>query len=870
MWYETIKINGNNFLITKNFGDLYYSIVDKNNTTFLENKVVKWFINGYILARTDFNELIKWRGEEDSYNYYVFEIYNNSLESIISFKKNTKDHNTFVDDFVNEHLIITLSNSMEFGVINNQGKEILPFRFTKAEARHRLLLNHPLQNDSKENILENGLTRALYNMRINNFLDISSITNFIEHLIITYKDIHEIIYHLLLKRYSYYIIEEFANSNKNEDIPYHDKHFVMNRFDITYLIYEFEKKLGLDTRLSLNYWDSSNMNYSYSVIDYDFKSYAQDSHNKIIEERKSLLNEIVNKLIIKKFDYDRFKELAKKYDLLFESSSPFLSGRQVFIQEYQTIESGYQKKTGHLARIPALYQGLATFLDSSKFRDYHTVRDAINQDIFYVVHKDAIKLDLLQFTYEDYLKILSEVSHEEIDENKLLQFLILNVENEGFSQKILSKYFQVTLDLLEKFRDYWNWEDLSQNQFLPWSIELIGKYRSYWNWWTLSRNEFLPWSIELIGQFRDHWNWETLSSNRSLDWTTELIDKYEKYWYWGGEGYLEGLSNNLGLPWSVDFIEMYEDKWTWKNLSGNPELPLSDYLIEKYKEKWDWEVLCSNPNLHLSVNQLEKYEKYLYWGNKYYLDGLSGSSLPSSIPMIEKYLNKWDWEVLSTNENIEWTIELIDKYADKLLWGFNGGNCGISSNSKLPWSKDLIDKFRDKWFWGFEMDMGGLSGIKEIPWSIELIEKYLNKWSWKELSENPALPWSIELIDKYEKNWSWGGEEYGSFKGLTGNLGLPWSAELVEKYKDKWDWENLSTNEGLPWSLNLLDQNKDKWNWGNLSRNKGVCWSIDVVEKYNDKLQGKGRSLANQLIYETVISPFVNVEIVDQVMGTCK
>lgn len=35
--------------------------------------------------------------------------------------------------------------------------------------------------------------------------------------------------------------------------------------------------------------------------------------------------------------------------------------------------------------------------------------------------------------------------------------------------------------------DRWDWDRLSRNEGLPWSIELIERYESRWNWFTSSR-----------------------------------------------------------------------------------------------------------------------------------------------------------------------------------------------------------------------------------------------------------------------------------------------------------------------------------------------------------------------------------------------
>ena len=50
-----------------------------------------------------------------------------------------------------------------------------------------------------------------------------------------------------------------------------------------------------------------------------------------------------------------------------------------------------------------------------------------------------------------------------------------------------------------------------------------------------------------------------------------------------------------------------------------------------------------------------------------------------------------------------------------------------------------------------------LCSFENINWSVELIEKYKDQWDWESLSRNTSLPWSIELIEKYKDQWPWGG-----------------------------------------------------------------------------------------------------------------
>ena len=121
----------------------------------------------------------------------------------------------------------------------------------------------------------------------------------------------------------------------------------------------------------------------------------------------------------------------------------------------------------------------------------------------------------------------------------------------------------------------------------------------------------------------------------------------------------------------------------------------------------------------------------------------------------------------------------------------------LCSFENINWSVELIEKYKDQWHWGW----GGLSRNTSLPWSIELFEKYKDQWDWRKLSENESLPWSIELIEKYKDQWDW--------FYLSRNTSLPWSIELIEKNKDQWDWRELSWNESIHWpklSINMVDE----------------------------------------------------------------
>ena len=142
----------------------------------------------------------------------------------------------------------------------------------------------------------------------------------------------------------------------------------------------------------------------------------------------------------------------------------------------------------------------------------------------------------------------------------------------------------------------------------------------------------------------------------------------------------------------------------------------------------------------------------------------------------------------------------------------------LCSFENINWSVELIEKYKDQWNWFY------LSRNTSLPWSIELIEKYKDQWYWSCLSSNTSLPWSIELIEKYKNQWHW------DWRGLSSNTSLPWSIELFEKYKDQWDWRRLSSNTSLPWSIELFEKYKDQWD----CEPYRVCRRVNILRDYPD------------------------------------
>lgn len=85
--------------------------------------------------------------------------------------------------------------------------------------------------------------------------------------------------------------------------------------------------------------------------------------------------------------------------------------------------------------------------------------------------------------------------------------------SEHFFTLSQSRSLNWTLDLLRKFQNFWAWDLICRNQFIPWDYEIVKYVLTQDNLFhsnAISENPSLPWSLELLDEFEYYWSWETL------------------------------------------------------------------------------------------------------------------------------------------------------------------------------------------------------------------------------------------------------------------------------------------------------------------------------------------------------------------------
>lgn len=425
-----------------------------------------------------------------------------------------------------------------------------------------------------------------------------------------------------------------------------------------------------------------------------------------------------------------------------------------------------------------------------------------------------------------------------------------------FDKISLNNNMKWSADLVEKYESRLNFRLLSHNKSLPWSKEFLTKYIDKFDWSELALNYEFPWTIQLIELYADKIDWNKFSANQYLPWSLELINQFCDKWCWWK------LSENESIPWSEELLKAFSNKWSWESIIFNKKIVWSDELIKLCIfniEKTtlnidshsrliliDWESFILTNNLDLKNEFVEKLSdkiinsfKDKYIRDKWYI--LSSICLTQNL--ILKYINNWDWNELSKNERISWSIDLIDLFEDRLSWYWLSENTkllwseefisnhegkwnwnNLSYNDAIPWSENLIKKYEDKLDWKI------LSNNKSVNISFKFIEEYKNKWNWHDLSMNPSLPSIVKFIEKFGNDYS---NKFSRINDLFAKEDIPINIIEVLNEKNLVDWKSLSRNSHLSWNNEFINKYKFKWHIPSLIANSAIPNNLDFIEIIN-------------------------------------
>lgn len=133
---------------------------------------------------------------------------------------------------------------------------------------------------------------------------------------------------------------------------------------------------------------------------------------------------------------------------------------------------------------------------------------------------------------------------------------------------------------------------------------------------------------------------------------------------------------------SNDFLNSVLEAEAWKEISQRESLSMD--LLERYAEKLDWEEVSKNDDVMWTMDGIAKFANRINW------DDFSRScpdSLISETSLL-KFSNLWDWKHISNRDVVYNDWMLLEQFADKVNWG------EVIRNWNIEKPLDFFVKFR--------------------------------------------------------------------------------------------------------------------------------------------------------------------------------
>ena len=426
------------------------------------------------------------------------------------------------------------------------------------------------------------------------------------------------------------------------------------------------------------------------------------------------------------------------------------------------------------------------------------------------------------------------------------------------------------------------WTEISNDKYLIWEDRFILEHKEDINWGKIN------WCRNYIGREGDYKDFCTvtgLCANPSIQWSKERLQLFKgsviwnvlaarddikvpwfcsneqlrKHWYeelWKDlfpwmENYNDtdilDISTRQSIYWKDDDLQafnwiyngeryLYRDEYDimsifWKNISNSPNVDWSVDLIQKYIQRWDWGILSKNLAVIKQTDILTSFKEKFNWNSYTILRYLF-----NQWDCLELYKDLLDWRELCRYcwNGDESFLKRFEEYID---WS------AISKNEQYAWTEELITEYENC------LDWDALSSNSSVCWDVNLISKYEDKIDWDILVTNKGVQWCKEIVEKFyyridinalyeESKFPWG------FVANSSLIELDWrkisqsslcTHDFVKIHKRYLNWNDLSRNDRVLWTMDYINEFSDYWNYALLSGNIALPWSVDLIDKYIDR-----------------------------------
>lgn len=197
------------------------------------------------------------------------------------------------------------------------------------------------------------------------------------------------------------------------------------------------------------------------------------------------------------------------------------------------------------------------------------------------------------------------------------------VENEYLFRMQVSRFYPLTAEMLERYKEDWVWHLVSENTAIKWSDALLEKFGRHLNWETLQRNPSILWNELRMEQHRNDLNWFDLSQNPGLPVDEAWIQRHEKdiIWYFFSQNpafvnhpelikkFQSRIDTTYRRPVYQKASALFKSMDAPAAMQAKKDVPVNEIdenLIARYFDHWQTAQMVELPNFPWSVQHYEQ------------------------------------------------------------------------------------------------------------------------------------------------------------------------------------------------------------------------------------------------------------------------
>ncbi|MBE0653222.1 MAG: hypothetical protein IH594_05465 [Bacteroidales bacterium] len=178
-----------------------------------------------------------------------------------------------------------------------------------------------------------------------------------------------------------------------------------------------------------------------------------------------------------------------------------------------------------------------------------------------------------------------------------------------------------------------------------------------------------------------------------------------------------------------------------------------------------------------------------------------------SFDLIERHADTIDWELLSENTAIPWTLDFCIRFEDRIHWKKLNpmGSPALHGRENTENLVQFLDRFKDRLDWEVVCD-----DLWDPSHPEEFLARY-EKWlRWDRISLNETIEWNFSIMYRFRKQLDW--------FSLAVNKNVLWEPDWMEIFRDYIDWDWFFTYASVQWTEDLIEKYRDRWKAAGVKR----------------------------------------------------